>query len=239
MDTEALSLRHVCAGYGESQVLHDLSFGVGHGRMLAVLGRNGVGKTTCINTIVGFVRATAGEILLYDEPITQLPPERIVSRGIGLVPQGRRIFPTLTVRENLIVASRPPRTSQQEPWDLHRVFQLFPRLKERQANLGGDLSGGELQMLAIGRALMTNPRVLLLDEPSEGLAPLVVHELGLTLQRLKQQSLSIVLVEQNSALALDIADDAIILGAARLDFCGSVTELRVNQDLLNRYLGVV
>lgn len=238
MGTEALSLQRVCSGYGESQVLHDLSFAVGHGRMLALLGRNGVGKTTCINTIIGFLRAKSGEILLDGEPITSLAPERIVARGIGLVPQGRRIFPTLTVRENLIVAAQSSRQQQRAAWTLRRVYELFPRLEERRANLGGDLSGGEMQMLAIGRALMTNPRVLLLDEPSEGLAPLVVHELGLILERLKRESLSIVLVEQNSMLALGIADEAIILGSARVDFRGSVSELRANPGLLDQHLGV-
>ncbi|MCC6776106.1 MAG: ABC transporter ATP-binding protein [Hyphomicrobiales bacterium] len=235
---EALSLHHIDAGYGQSQVLHDLSLGVGDGRVLALLGRNGVGKTTCISTIIGFVRPRCGEILLCGEPITGLPPERIAARGVGLVPQGRRVFPTLTVRENLTVAARPPRAGSQTTWTLSRVFELFPRLGERQGNLGANLSGGELQMLAIGRGLMTNPRVLLLDEPSEGLAPLVVHELGATLQRLKRERLSVLLVEQNSALALGVADDALILGAACVDFQGPIERLKADPALLDQHLGV-
>jgi len=231
-------VRHVHAGYGDSQVLHDLSFSVAHGRMLALLGRNGVGKTTCINAIIGFLRPSSGEIRLYGEAISQLAPEQVVARGIGLVPQGRRIFPTLTVRENLTVAAWASRQPDRPEWNLDRVFELFPRLEERQSNLGGSLSGGELQMLAIGRALMTNPRVLLLDEPSEGLAPLMVHELGAILGQLKRQSLAMVIVEQNSAMALDIADEALILGSARVDFRGSASDLKSNLDLLHRHLGV-
>ncbi len=238
MGIEALSLRHVDAGYGQSRVLHDVSFNVGDGRVLAFLGRNGVGKTTCISTIIGFLSASGGEIRLYGEPITRLPPERVVARGIGLVPQGRRIFPTLTVRENLLVAERAPRRAGRAPWTLRRVFDVFPRLRERQGNLGSDLSGGEQQMLAIGRALMTNPRVLLLDEPSEGLAPMIVHDLGETLKRLKGESMSIMIVEQNSALALDVADDAVVLGSTGIVFQGTAAELKANPELLDRHLGV-
>ncbi len=238
MDTEALSLWHITAGYGQSEVLHDLSLKVDDGRVLALLGRNGVGKTTCINAIIGFLVPRAGEIALYGETITGRTPERIVALGVGLVPQGRRIFPTLTVRENLTVATRRRREGKGPEWSLSRIFEMFPKLAERQHNLGSNLSGGELQMLAIGRALMTNPRVLLLDEPSEGLAPMVVHELGQILHRLKSERLTIVIVEQNSALALDVADSALILGSARVDFVGLAAELKARPDLLNKHLGI-
>jgi len=238
LDIDALVLQDVTSGYGQAQVLHGVSFGVGNGRVLALLGRNGVGKSTCINTIVGFLRASAGEIRLHGERITALAPERIVAQGIGLVPQGRRIFPTLTVQEHLRVAARPPRGPARTAWTSARVFDLFPRLADRRRHLAGNLSGGEQQMLAIGRALMTNPRVLLLDEPSEGLAPRVVHELCETLLLLKRESLSVMLVEQNSALALDVADDALILGSTGIGFRGSADELKSNPELLNRQLGV-
>ena len=154
------------------------------GGVLALLGRNGAGKTTCISTIVGFLKPRDGEIRLFGEPIEGLSPERISRLGIGLVPQGRRIFPSLTVRENLIVAQQRE-SSTEKPWNVERIYELFPRLRERHAQFAGTLSGGEQQMLAIGRALMGNPRVLLLDEPSEGLAPLIVAEVGRTIKRLK------------------------------------------------------
>ena len=240
MVTEALRLHKINAYYGDSHVLRDVSFSVADRRVLALLGRNGVGKTTCINTVIGFLRARSGDIHLFGTQIARADPETIVAHGIGLVPQGRRIFPTLTVRENLLVAARPPhaQATRTKTWNLERVFELFPRLRERQQNLGANLSGGEQQMLAIGRALMTNPRVLLLDEPSEGLAPQAVHELAATLVRLKQEALTVVLVEQNAALALEIADDVVILAMGVVAHAGPVQDIRDNADLLNRHLGV-
>jgi branched-chain amino acid transport system ATP-binding protein len=235
---EALSLSGINALYGDSHVLHDVSLTLSAGRVLALLGRNGAGKTTCISTIIGFLPPRDGQINLFGEPIARLSPEVISHRGVGLVPQGRRIFPTLTVRENLVVARRS-RPGTTKPWTLERVFDLFPRLQERQPQTAGSLSGGEQQMLAIGRALMGNPRVLLMDEPSEGLAPRIVAEVGQTIARLKQEGLSIVLVEQNVKLALGLADDVIILNTGHVVFAGGVEALRGNDATLTQHLGII
>jgi branched-chain amino acid transport system ATP-binding protein len=235
--SDALSLTNVHAFYGDSHILHGVSFSLRPGGVLALLGRNGAGKTTCISTVVGFLKPREGEIKLFGEPIEGLSPERISRLGIGLVPQGRRIFPSLTVRENLIVAQQRERSTG-KPWNVERIYELFPSLRERHAQFAGTLSGGEQQMLAIGRALMGNPRVLLLDEPSEGLAPLIVAEVGRTIKRLKQEGQSIVLVEQNRQLALDVADQAVILNTGRCVFAGSASEVRDNEELVVRNLGV-
>ena len=237
MATEALALSGVNALYGDSHVLHDVSFSLSSERVLALLGRNGAGKTTCMNAIIGFLPPRDGQIRLFGEPIARLSPEVISRKGVGLVPQGRRIFPNLTVRENLIVA-RQRRPGTARPWTLERVFDLFPRLQERHQQPAGSLSGGEQQMLAIGRALMGNPRLLLMDEPSEGLAPRIVAEVGQTIARLKQEGLSIVLVEQNIKLALGIADDVVMLNTGRVAFSGGVAELRDDEALLTQHLGV-
>ena len=237
MAIDALALRGIDALYGDSHVLHEVSFNVQPGRVLALLGRNGAGKTTCMSTIVGFLPPRNGEIRLFGEAIAHLSPEAISRKGIGFVPQGRRIFPTLTVRENLIVAQQN-RGNAGRPWTLARVCELFPRLNERLAQDAGSLSGGEQQMLAIGRALMGNPRLLLMDEPSEGLAPLIVAEVGRTIARLKADGQSIVLVEQNVKLAFDLADDVVMLNTGRVVFTGTVGEVRGNEALLNQHLGV-
>jgi branched-chain amino acid transport system ATP-binding protein len=235
--TEALALSGINALYGDSHVLHDVSFTLNAGRVLALLGRNGAGKTTCMSAIIGFVPPRDGEIRLFGEPIARRVPEAIARRGVGLVPQGRRIFPTLSVRENLIVARRPARDSA-NVWSLERVFDLFPLLRQRAQQLAGSLSGGEQQMLAISRALMVNPRVLLLDEPSEGLAPLIVAEVGRTIAMLKREGLSIVLVEQNLKLALDLADDVVLLNTGRVAFTGGIDALRSDDALIAQHLGV-
>jgi len=234
---EALSLNEVHAFYGDSHILHGVSFSLRAGGVLALLGRNGAGKTTCISTVIGFLAPREGEIRLFGEPIHGLSPERISHLGIGLVPQGRRIFPSLTIRENLIVAQRR-RRSLTKLWNLDRIYEMFPRLRERHTQLAGTLSGGEQQMLAIGRALMGNPRVLLLDEPSEGLAPLIVAEVGRAIRRLKDEGQSIVLVEQNRQLALDVADTAVILNTGRCVFVGEANDLRDNEELIAQNLGV-
>ncbi len=222
MATDALHVDGVDALYGDSHVLHAVSFTLSPGKVLALLGRNGAGKTTCMNAIIGFLPARKGEIRLFGEPIARLSPEAIARKGVGLVPQGRRVFPTLTVKENLVVASRGKN-------NLDRVFDLFPRLKERTEQHAGSLSGGEQQMLAIGRALMGNPRVLLMDEPSEGLAPLIVAEVGRTIARLKAEGQSIVLVEQNIKLAFGLADHVAILNTGRV---------ADNEPLITQHLGV-
>jgi branched-chain amino acid transport system ATP-binding protein len=235
--SDALSLTDVNAFYGDSHILHGVSFTLKPGAVLALLGRNGAGKTTCISTIIGFLQPRDGEIKLFGEPIHGLSPERISHLGIGLVPQGRRIFPSLTVRENLVVAQQREKTTA-KPWNLERIYEMFPRLRERHGQFAGTLSGGEQQMLAIGRALMGNPRVLLLDEPSEGLAPLIVAEVGRTVRRLKQAGQSIVLVEQNLQLALDVADQAVILNTGRCVFNGNATDVLGNEELIAQHLGV-
>ena len=234
---DALSLTNVHTFYGESHILHGVGFSLRAGGVLALLGRNGAGKTTCISTIIGFLEPRDGEIRLFGEPIEGLSPERISHLGIGLVPQGRRIFSSLTVRENLLVAQQRERTTS-KPWTIERIYSLFPRLRERHTQLAGTLSGGELQMLAIGRALMGNPRVLLLDEPSEGLAPLIVAEVGRIIRRLKEEGQSIVLVEQNLQLALDVADQAVILNTGRCVFAGTAGDLLNSDELIAQNLGV-
>jgi branched-chain amino acid transport system ATP-binding protein len=235
--TEALRLTNVHAFYGDSHILHGVGFALQEGHVLALLGRNGAGKTTCISTIVGFLSPKEGEIQLFGRGIGGLSPERISRLGIGLVPQGRRIFPSLTVRENLIVAQQRE-NSTRKPWNVERIYELFPRLRERHAQFAGTLSGGEQQMLAIARALMGNPRVLLLDEPSEGLAPLIVAEVGRTIKRLKDEGQSIVLVEQNRQLALEVADQAVILNTGRCVFAGEANEILNDEDLIAQNLGV-
>jgi branched-chain amino acid transport system ATP-binding protein len=237
MPGTALSLAGVDTLYGDSHVLHGVSFALEAGRVLALLGRNGAGKTTCMHTIMGLLNPRAGDIRLFGEPVTRLAPEAISRKGIGLVPQGRRIFPTLTVRENLVVAKRS-RSDLARPWTLARVFEVFPRLRERHRQAAGSLSCGEQQMLAIGRALMGNPSVILMDEPSEGLAPLIVAEVGRTIAGLKAEGQSIVLVEQNVKLALDLADDVVMLNTGRVVFAGPVAEARDNDELLTQHLGV-
>ena len=234
MATEALALDGVDALYGESHVLHGVSFSLGEGRVLALLGRNGAGKTTCMNTVIGFLPPRKGAVRVFGEQVAKLPPDVISRKGIGLVPQGRRVFPRLSVKENLIVAYQ----KRHGAWSLERVFELFPRLKERHAQDAGSLSGGEQQMLAIARGLMGNPRVLLLDEPSEGLAPLIVAEVGRTIARLKAEGQSIVLVEQNIKLAFSLADEVVILNTGRVAFTGPVAAVRDNEALITQHLGV-
>jgi len=228
----ALVLEGIDALYGDSHVLHCVSFSLAEGKVLALLGRNGAGKTTCMNTVIGWLRPRRGSVRLFGESIERLSPEAISRKGVGLVPQGRRVFPRLTVKENLIVAGRGT------GWNLEKVFDLFPRLEERAEQHAGSLSGGEQQMLAIARALMGNPRLLLMDEPSEGLAPLIVAEVGRTIARLKAQGQSILLVEQNVKMALELADEAAILNTGRIAFSGPAAQVRENHSLITQHLGV-
>ena len=237
MGSEALRLKDVDAFYGDSHVLHAVSFGLGTGAMLGLLGRNGAGKTTCISTIMGFLRPRHGSIELYGQEVAGLAPELISRLGICLVPQGRRVFRTLSVRENLIVAARQ-RASSANGWSLSRVYALFPRLKEREKQTAGLLSGGEQQLLAIGRALMGNPRLLLMDEPSEGLAPQLVAEVGRAIAQLKHGGLSIVLVEQNIKMTFELADELVIFNTGRVVFQGTPAEARTAKNVVAQHLGV-
>ncbi len=238
MATEALALAGIDTFYGDSHVLHEVSFSLRPGRLLGLLGRNGAGKTTCISTIMGFLQPRRGSITLYGAAVAGLPPDVIARKGIRLVPQGRRMFRSLTVRENLIVAAQPRGNDAHHGWSLERVFALFPRLKERHAQVAGSLSGGEQQMLAIARALMGNPRVLLMDEPSEGLAPQLVAEVGRTIAQLKAEGQSIVLVEQNIKLTLDLADDIVIINTGRVVFRGAADAIRLDDAIVSQHLGV-
>jgi branched-chain amino acid transport system ATP-binding protein len=229
----ALEVEDIHTYYGESHVLHGISLRVDPGEVLAILGRNGMGKTTLMRSIVGFTPPRAGHVRYKNADITRLPSFRMVELGMALVPQGRRVFPSLSVRENLEVARRGSGR-----WSLEQVYALFPRLRERAANRANKLSGGEQQMLAIGRALMSNPELLLLDEPTEGLAPLLVREVGRVIAELKRSGLSILLVEQNLALALSVADRVHVLSRGQIVHTGTPGELMGNEDVKTRYLGV-
>jgi branched-chain amino acid transport system ATP-binding protein len=236
--TEALNISGIDAYYGDSHVLHAVSFALQGGRLLGLLGRNGAGKTTCMAAIMGFLKPRQGAISLYGENVAGFAPDVIARKGICLVPQGRRVFRTLTVRENLMVAAQARQDGGDAGWSIGRVFQLFPRLAERHAQIAGSLSGGEQQMLAIGRALMGNPRVLLMDEPSEGLAPQLVAEVGRTIAQLKAEGQSIILVEQNIKLTLDLADDIVIINTGRVVFRGRADQIRLDDAIVSQHLGV-
>jgi branched-chain amino acid transport system ATP-binding protein len=229
-----LEVRDIHTYYGDSYVLQGISLKVGQGQVVGLLGRNGMGKTTLIRSIIGFTPPRQGHVLFKERDITRWPSYRAVGLGMGLVPQGRRVFPSLTVMENLAVAAK----RNAGPWTVERVMALFPRLQERAKNRAGQLSGGEQQMLAIGRALMTNPDLLLMDEPTEGLAPLLVREVGRSIADLKAQGLSILLVEQNLALALQISDQVHVLSRGRIVHSSSPAELWQNEDVKTRYLGL-
>ncbi len=234
MAERALELDGVLAGYGETVVLEHIRLAVDAGETVSVIGRNGVGKSTLLATIMGHTTLHGGRVLLHGQDISQLATYRRVTAGLGLVPQEREIFPSLTLLENLEVAARPG------PWTVETVFELFPRLAERVSNRGNQLSGGEQQMLAIGRALIGNPSVLLMDEPSEGLAPVIVEELARAVKKLAQESgLALVLVEQNSRLALDIAPRAVVMDRGQIVYDGDSATLRDDPDKLDQFIGVV
>ena len=233
-----LDVRDVHTYYGDSYVLQGMSLRVERGQAVGIVGRNGMGKTTLIRSIVGFTPPRRGQVLFKDHDITGWPSNRSVSLGLGLVPQGRRVFPSLTVLENLLVAARGPAHAVGGPWTVDRVMDLFPRLRERAGTRAGKLSGGEQQMLAIARALMTNPELLLMDEPTEGLAPLLVREVGRVIEGLKASGLSILLVEQNLPLAIRLADHVHVVSRGRIVHSGPASELWANADVKSRYLGV-
>ena len=230
----ALELRQVSAGYGETVVIEDIDLTLAPGECISVIGRNGVGKSTLLATVMGQTVLHAGDIVLNGQSLTRLPSYRRALAGIGFVPQEREIFPSLTVRENLDVAARPGL------WTLPRVFELFPRLQERLNNAGNQLSGGEQQMLSIARALLTNPTILLMDEPTEGLAPILVEALTAVLAKLQTQSgLSIILVEQNSRVALTFSPRTVILDKGRIVYDGESEPLRTDPDRLAKLIGIL
>jgi branched-chain amino acid transport system ATP-binding protein len=225
-----LELKGVRAGYGDAVVLEDLSLEVPRNGSLAVLGRNGVGKSTLLLTIMGYTRLHHGQVFFQDKDITTLPPHRRAQAGIGWVAQEREIFPSLTVEENLTVAARPGR------WGLDAVYELFPRLRERKGNMGNQLSGGEQQMLAIARALMTNPALLLLDEPLEGLAPVIVEELALALSHLRDMAM--LLVDPHTEIALSLTEDAVVIERGRIVHRARSAELARDPAMAERVLGL-
>src|SRR5580704_12531857 len=230
-----LALDNVNAYYGDSHILHGVSLSVREGEVVCLLGRNGAGKTTTIMTVMGYLHPRRGAIRYDGRDIGTLPPYAVARLGFGLVPQERGIFKSLTVRENLTVFARAGRKSY---WTLSRIFALFPNLQARERNLGFQLSGGEQQMLSIARALMLNPSLLLLDEPSEGLAPMVVQEIIAVLKRLKDEGLAILLVEQNLRAALAVADRHHVMNKGAICFTGSTAELENNERVLHSYLSV-
>jgi len=232
-----LTLEGVVAGYGESQVLNGISFGVGAGQVVTLLGRNGMGKTTTVRAIMGLIRPSAGHIRFDGQDITGDPSYRIAQRGIGLVPEGRQIFPTLSVEENL-VATAANRAGGAARWDLPAIYALFPRLAERRRQSGAKLSGGEQQMLAIGRALMTNPRLLVLDEATEGLAPLIRAEIWQVLAKLRAEGQAILLIDKNLAAVMRLADWHVVIEKGRVVWQGDSAALAAAPEVRDTYLHV-
>ena len=232
-----LTLEGIVAGYGESQVLNGMGFGVGVGQVVTLLGRNGMGKTTTVRAIMGLIRPSAGHIRLDGQEITGAAPYRIAQRGIGLVPEGRQIFPTLSVEENL-VATAANRTGGAPRWDLPAIYALFPRLAERRRQSGAKLSGGEQQMLAIGRALMTNPRLLVLDEATEGLAPLIRAEIWQVLAKLRAEGQAILLIDKNLAAVMRLADWHVVIEKGRVVWQGDSATLAAAPEIRDTYLHV-
>ena len=228
----ALELRRVSAGYGETVVLEDIDLTLARGESVSVIGRNGVGKSTLLATVMGHTTLHQGEVVLAGRSLDRVPVYRRATLGLGFVPQEREIFPSLTVRENLDVGLRAG------PWTKERVFDLFPRLQERLDNKGNQLSGGEQQMLSISRALLTNPSVLLMDEPTEGLAPVLVEALAAVLVSLRDSELSIILVEQNSRVALDFSPRTIVMDKGRIVYDGDSATLRADQERLAQLIGI-
>jgi branched-chain amino acid transport system ATP-binding protein len=230
---DLLNVQGLTAGYGEAVVLGDVTCNFAEGQALALLGRNGMGKTTLVNSIIGVTRHISGTIILDGRDITGMRPDQRAHAGIGWVPQERNIFRSLTVEENMTAIERPG------PWSLAKVYELFPRLGERRRNLGNELSGGEQQMLAIGRALILNPRVMLLDEPLEGLAPILIAELLAALRKIiREEGLSAILVEQNAQKILGVTDQAIIIERGSIVYQGDSSALKADRALLETYVGV-
>ena len=232
LEVEALE-----TAYGQSQVLFGVSLGVRAGEVVTLLGRNGMGKTTTVRSIMGMVRVRGGTITYEGKPLHGLPSYRVAQAGLGLVPEGRQVFPNLTVRENL-VATAANRSGRADPWTLDKIFALFPQLAERRGHFGSQLSGGEQQMLAIGRALMTNPRMLILDEATEGLAPLICVEIYRAIESLKTSGLAILIIDKDLRALTRVADRHYVLEKGRVVWSGVSPELAANRDVQHRYLGV-
>ena len=219
--------------YGKSHILHDVSLTVPEGKITTLLGRNGAGKTTTLRSLMGLTPPQRGKVTLLGQQTTSWPPFRIAALGVGYVPEGRRIFPNLTVDENLLVP-----LARAGPWNPARIYEVFPRLAERRQNLGRQLSGGEQEMLSISRALLINPTLLMLDEPSQGLAPLIVREVFRIVAQMRAEGISVLLVEQNARMSLEIADRAYVLDDGKVVYAGAAEELRRDQDLVDRLAGV-
>jgi len=234
--SQILAVNDIHTYYGESYILQGLSLKSDQASVVALVGRNGMGKTTTMRSIIGFTHPRRGKIYFKEKDITGLQSFQICQMGISLVPQGRRIFPSLSVRENLMIAAR--HTQRKEAWDMEKIFSLFPKLRERVNNKGNQLSGGELQMLAIARALISNPDFMLMDEPSEGLAPLVIQSIGMVIQELKESGLSILLAEQNLPLALSVADYVYVLAKGTVVFESPPDALQNNEEVKREYLAI-
>jgi branched-chain amino acid transport system ATP-binding protein len=230
-----LDVQDIHTYYGDAYVLQGLSLKLEQGQILGLLGRNGVGKTTLVNSICGFVPPRRGKIMFKGDDIAAVPSFETVRRGMGLVPQGRRVFPTLSVEENLLVAERH---GERHGWNLERVYQMFPRLRERRTQRSRTLSGGEQQMLAIGRGLMTNPDCLIMDEPSEGLAPIIIQGVWEAIAQLKKEGMSILLVEQNASLALKLVDYVHVMSKGQVVYSALPGELWSNEQIKHSYLGI-
>ena len=239
MSPPLLSVRQLQAGYGRAQVLFDVSFDVRPGEVITLLGRNGMGRSTTIKCLFGMLPVLAGRIEIQGAPALGWPSHKIARRGLALVPEGRQIFTGLTVEENLVATARAsPREAAVKPWTLERVYGFFPRLQERRANLGWQLSGGEQQMLAIGRALMTNPQLLVLDEATEGLAPVVREEIWRTLAALKQEGLAQIVIDKNVGRLLRLADRHVVIEKGRVVWQGDSGALQARPEIVHQYLGV-
>jgi branched-chain amino acid transport system ATP-binding protein len=228
----ALTAEGLNTYYGKSHILHDVSLTVAEGRITTVLGRNGAGKTTTLRSLMGLTPPRSGRVTLFGQDITGMPPYRIAASGVGYVPEGRRVFANLTVDENLRVPIERP-----GPYTIERIYQLFPRLRERSGNSGRQLSGGEQEMLSIGRALLLNPQLLILDEPSQGLAPLIVKEVFRIVARMRDEGISVLLVEQNVRISLEVSDDAYVLENGRVVYSGSAEALRGDEARIQALAG--
>jgi branched-chain amino acid transport system ATP-binding protein len=238
MTHELLKVSDLHASYGRAQVLFGVDMSVSKGEFVTLLGRNGMGRSTTIKCLFGLLQSSSGLIEFQNQRVDNLPSFQIARKGLGLVPEGRQVFPNLTVHENLIATARDNKDSQLKPWTLDRVYQFFPRLRERQENLGSQLSGGEQQMLAIGRALMTNPSLMVLDEATEGLAPLIRTEIWNALSELKAEGLSLIVIDKNLGPLLDLADRHFVMEKGKVVWSGNSNELKADARIVHEYLGV-